>query len=152
MPVLSSLVDSTNGPILELGVGFCSTPYLHWACYSTKRRLVSYEDNPDYYAFAKSWEDDFHIIHCITDWDSIDLSEQWTIAFIDHNNHRRWREALKLRHSEYVVIHDTENANDRKYRMSRAARYYKYRYKYEKAFPHTSVWSNKHDLSTFTVK
>jgi len=155
LPVLTTIVSQTTGPILELGVGFCSTPYLHWACYPTKRKLVSYENNPEYYKFANSWIDDFHDIYCVDveNYDNIDLTIPWAVAFVDHSpGIRRYHELKRLTHSDYVVIHDTENRNDRRYRTSRAAKLYKYRFKYDGAYPHTSVWSNKYDVTGFKVK
>ena len=152
LPVLTTLVSKTTGPILELGVGFCSTPYLHWSCYPTKRRIVSYENNPAYYKYAMSWKDDFHAINCITDWDSINISEPWTIAFVDHSpNIRRGIEASRLLHAEFVVLHDSENANMIKHGFDKVFKSFKYRYKYNDAYPHTSVWSNKHDVRDFKV-
>jgi len=144
LPILTKIVSETTGPVLELGVGFCSTPYLHWACYPLKRRLVSYENNPEYYKFAESWKDTFHEIHCIKDWESIDISEPWSVAFVDHSpGGRRAEETKRLIHADYVVIHDTENSSDRNYRLSTIRGLFKYRYKYRDAHPHTSVWSNK---------
>jgi len=147
LPVLTTLVAQTTGPILELGCGFCSTPYLHWACFPSRRRLVTYENSPQWCDFAESWRDKFHDIHCVTDWDTADLSEPWTIAFVDHTpHHRRELEIRRLVHAEYVVVHDTENNNDSKYHISRVHPLYKYRWKYNKAYPYTSVFSNYHPL------
>jgi len=152
LPVLTKLVEQTTGPILELGVGFCSSPYLHWACYPSKRRLVSYENNPEYFDFANSWKDSFHEVHCIKDLDSIDLSEPWTIAFLDHNpGPRRGVEISKLFHAEYIVLHDSENSNARNHGLHRVIKKFKYRYKYNDAYPNTSIWSNKHDIRDFKV-
>ena len=74
LPVLLKAVQLTNGPILELGSGVCSTTFLHWMCRPYKRRLVTYENNPDHYGFANKHKADFHEIHCIDDWDTVDLS------------------------------------------------------------------------------
>lgn len=152
LPVLSTIISKTYGSVLELGVGFCSTPYLHWACFPTKRRLVSYEHNRDFYKFADSWKDDFHHVITHRNWDEIDLSEPWSVAFVDHcPNDRRWKEINRLLHADYVVIHDSENANARKYGLNKVYRKFKYRYKYTAAWPYTSIWSNRYDVRQFTV-
>lgn len=152
LPVLMKAISITKGPILELGMGFCSSPYLHWACYHTKRRLVSYENNAEYFQFAMSWKDDFHSINCVTDWDSINLKEPWSVAFVDHSpSLRRGIEISKLLHSDYVVIHDSENAHMVSYGLDQVFKMFKYRYKYNNAFPHTSIWSNKYDVREFKV-
>lgn len=147
LPILHKVVSLTTGPILELGVGYCSSPYLHWMCNPTRRPIVSYENNPSYYDFAKQWEDTFHQVLCVTEWDGIDLSGPWSVAFVDHEPpHRRAVETSKLTHAEFVVIHDTENSQNRKYRISTVIRLYKYHWKWTGAVPHTSVLSNLHDV------
>ena len=152
LPVLTTLVQRTTGPILELGCGYCSTPYLHWACYPEKRKLVTYENNPDYFKFASSWEDDFHEIHCLEDLDKADLSCPWTIAFVDHSpGERRATETARLLHAEYVVAHDTEGRNDRRYHFSKVAHLFKYRWDYREAYPHSTIFSNHHDVTEYTL-
>ncbi len=153
LPILIKLVQMTNGPILELGVGYCSSPFLHWACFPTRRRLVSYENDPRAYPYARSWIADFHEVHCITDWDSIDISEPWTIGFVDHHpNPRRQEEVKRLLHADYVVLHDSESSGEKDYHFNSIRHLFKYRYKYTSAFPYTSIWSNKHDVRVFEVK
>jgi hypothetical protein len=153
LPVLSKLVAVTTGPILELGVGFCSTPFLHWTCFPTRRKLVSYENSPEYFAFAKSWEKPFHEVHCIDNWDNAEFEgKPWTIAFLDHSpGPRRGIDAMRLAHSDYLVIHDSENSQARNYGLHRVYKNFKYRYKYTDAFPATSIWSNKFDVRKFKV-
>jgi len=153
LPVLITLVQETEGPVLELGMGLYSSTYLHWACRGTKRRLVSYENNPLYYDFAKKYRNDYHEVHCISNWEALDLSEPWTIAFVDHEpGLRRAEEIKRLTHAEYIVAHDTENKSDRKYGYSKILHLFKYRWKYTDAVPHTSIFSNKHDIRDFQIK
>lgn len=152
LPVLMSLVRKTDGPILELGVGFCSTPFLHWQCYPSRRRLVSYENNPDYFSFARSWEDSFHEIHCLEDMDEADFHEPWTIVFVDHcPAARRSQDIMRLLHADYIVAHDTEQRNRRKYRFSSIYPHFKYKWDYTEAYPNTTILSNKHDISGFVL-
>jgi len=154
LPVLMKVVSMTQGPILELGAGAFSTTYLHWVCYLTNRRLVTYESSSSWYKFAQRFYDkNFHDIRCINDWDSIDISEPWSIAFVDHGPPERRRiELYRLHHSDYVVIHDASDKDIRKYRIGTALSKFKYYYRYELASPMTTIVSNKHDLSNFTVK
>lgn len=152
LPVLMKLVNTTRGSILELGCGVYSTIYLHWACYPSKRRLVTFESNPQYFDFAKQFETDFHTINCIENMDAWDIREPWAIAFVDHApDTRRIEEIKRLVHADFVVAHDAENRFDRKYRYSTIWPLFKYRWKYSDTMPHTAVFSNKHDLSNFTV-
>jgi len=153
LPVLMKAVSMTHGPILELGCGLYSTTYLHWVCYPLKRMLVTYENNPDYFDFLKDYEADFHKVYCINDWDTIDISQPWSVAFVDHSpDKRRGIEASRLTHADYVVLHDTENRNFKKQNYDKAMRLFKYRWKYNEAYPHSSIWSNKFDVSEFTLR
>ena len=150
LPLLMKAVSLTTGPILELGCGLYSTTPLHWACWVPKRKLVTYENNPDYFDFLRSYETEWHEVHCIDDWDAIDISGPWSVAFVDHApDGRRWREVKRLLHAEYVVAHDSEGRNDKKYQFSKATPLFKYQFEYLEAFPHTSVWSNVHDVTDF---
>lgn len=150
LPVLMKLVAETDGPILELGSGLYSTTPLHWACWVPKRRLVTYESNPEFFDFAKAYETEWHEVHCIDDWDAIDISEPWTIAFVDHApDTRRKLEVAKLTHAQYVVCHDSEGRNDRKYGFSTIRPLYKYEFEYRDAYPHTTIFSNFHDVTGF---
>lgn len=148
LPVLMKLFHITSfGPILELGSGIYSTAYLHWACYFTKRRLVTYENNPKYYNYALKYKSDYHEIHCIDDWDSIDISEPWSIAFVDHSpGERRGMEIKRLLHADYVVAHDTENSEAIKYGYHKILNLFKYRYKFNEVRPHTTIFSNRFNV------
>lgn len=150
LPLLMKAVAETDGPILELGCGLYSTTALHWACWVPKRKLVTYENNPEFFDFLKAHETDFHEVHCIDDWDAIDISTPWSVAFIDHEpSKRRGIELGRLTHAEYVVCHDSEGRNDRKYEFSKSAPLFKYHFEYLGAFPHTTIFSNRHDVTDY---
>jgi len=152
LPILMKLMEMTKGPVLELGSGMYSSTYLYWMCARTERKLVTYEHNPDYIHWILKTANDWHEVHQVTDWDAIDLSDNWSIAFIDHAPaHRRGIEALKLLHADYVVCHDSQNNEAKKYGIDKAYKQFKYRYKYTKYIPYTSLWSNKFDVRKFEV-
>lgn len=150
MPALMDVVMRTKGPIFELGTGYVSTPYLHWASFESKRLVVSFENDPGWHAFAARFSSPTHRVVLVKNWDEVDLSGECSVALVDHSPEDRRRiDIPRLYHAEYVVVHDTENHNEPKYRMHDAIRRYKYRYKYNLSWPHTSVLSNHHDLSGF---
>ena len=150
--MLIKLASTTSGPILELGSGMYSTPYLHWECHRTGRKLVTYEFVKQYYDIAKSYENSFHKVIKVDDLDLVDFGGHWSIAFVDHSPaKRRGIEAAKLFHADYIVIHDSENSNAKHYGINRIYRQFKYRYKYTDAYPFTSIWSNKHDIGDFKI-
>ncbi len=167
MPVLLKIVQMTTGPILELGAGLHSTPYLHWACYAAKRKLVTLEDHPDWWDYLNGFKCDYHNVHCVIDWNVIDLSEQWDVAFVDHDpieqknlvgrtpgepyKRKRYEDVARLTHAQYVICHDAENSSDNKYGYSKIANLFKYRWKYSGASPYTAIFSNFHDVSNFKL-
>ena len=77
LPVLIKLVHMTDGPIIELGCGMYSTPFLHWACRPHGRLLTTYENNPEWFRFVKQFErDDYHKVVLVDNWDDIELEKE----------------------------------------------------------------------------
>jgi len=143
------LLMMTTGPVLELGCGYNSTPVMHWACFPQGRHLITYESNPEFFEFANAYMADFHEVRCIPDWNVIDVSEPWSLALVDHSPETaRAPLAAKLTHAEYVIVHDTQRQRDG--RMPRFPDF-KYEWKWTQPRVHTSVLSNIHDLSEFTI-
>ena len=153
IPVLAKLLSLTTGPVLELGSGFYSTTFLHWMCFPTRRKLVTYENNTEWMGFAKQFKADFHDVIFVEDWDKIDITCPWSIAFIDHApNARRGMEVRRLRHADYLVLHDTERGVIRRYNYLSARRFYKYKWQYVDGLkPYTSIWSDKFDVTGLNI-
>jgi hypothetical protein len=56
-------MGKTDGDVLELGLGVFSTPYLHYQCILSKRKLVSYENcKPwmDFFTQRYGYQDEYH--------------------------------------------------------------------------------------------
>ncbi len=153
LPILTKIVEMTDGPILELGIGLYSTPYLHYACLPTKRPLVSYENSPEWVRYFRDCRNDFHEINFIEDWDKLSTNTFFDVAFVDHGPPlRRSIEAKKLiNFTKYIILHDSEPENDQHYKYSEIYPLFKYRYDYKDSFPHTTVVSNFIDLSDFRI-
>jgi hypothetical protein len=152
MPVLIKLVQATDGPVLELGSGLFSTPLLHWLCAENGRKLVTYEEHPQWYKIARRFTAKNHSVRLVTDWDKLDLGNNWSVVFIDHDGPpydpygRRKIDALRLKdRADYLVIHDTqEPAFDYDKRFWS---YFKYRYDWKFCTPNTTIVSNRKELS-----
>lgn len=91
----------SNLPILEMGCGEGSTPYLTEYCKKNKKHLISYD-------YSKEWAEKYNAVH-ITDWDSIN-HDQYSVILIDHSpGERRYIDIDKLKDKcEYMIIHDSE--------------------------------------------
>lgn len=147
LPVLIKLVQITDGPILEMGAGYSSTPFLHWACFHNKRLLETYENRKKYVDMFRAYNTDYHKIVHVTDWSSIDFAKPWSIAFVDHSPGRQRRKDIqKLVHADYVIAHDSENAKGTEYKYHHIFKFFKYRYKYNFVKPYTTIFSNKHEV------
>jgi hypothetical protein len=156
LAVLIKLVNETTGPILEMGSGVCSTYFLHWACFPTNRKLVTCENKPEYYDFARRFGYNFHTVHCTEDLDSLDLSGPWSIAFIDHEPpERRGVEVERLKDcADYIVVHDTDAKRMAAYGFNADLLngLFKYKWRYKRGTPYTSVFSNRCDLSGLHIQ
>ena len=149
IPVLHKLLSTTSGPVLELGCGWYSTTYLHWACWPNRRRLVSYESDRHWTTAVSPFRSSYHQIMWTDNWDSVDLSEPWSVALVDHHpNLRRVKDIERLTHAEYVVVHDIDGPK-RRYHYHRVYPMFKYSYIYTGEHPNTGVFSNVHSLEGF---
>ena len=160
LSILMKLVNMTEGPILELGMGLFSTPYLHWACYDNKRTLVSCENKKDFHDMFifndhREANNDYTYHKMIfvedSDWDKIDLVDRhWSIVLVDHNpGPRRKEEIRRLANSaDYILVHDSDDLNKhhRHYKFPEIYPLFKYRYD-NNIYPRTTVLSNFKDLS-----
>lgn len=127
MPLLIKLLLGTTGSVLEVGSGPFSTPLLHWLCSFTGRKLVTYENVPSYYKFAKQFQSKNHSIRFVNTWDELPV-EHYQVVFIDHEpSERRITEVERFKDScDYMIIHDTEEDKNDLYHFDRID-HFKYR-------------------------
>ena len=76
LPCLMKAVEKTTGDILELGVGLFSTPYLHYVAMLQNRKLVSYENVPEWaqYFIDYGYQNENHEIYIIDSYAWIEYS------------------------------------------------------------------------------
>ncbi len=149
LPVITKLMDITSGPVLELGVGLYSTPYLHYECFTSKRELKSYESDAQWVRFFRDCRNDYHEVHHIENWDNLEINQFWDVVLIDHNpENRRKEEAKRLaNNAQYIILHDSDTETDDLYGYSEIYPLFKYRYDFTYCVPNTTVLSNFVDLS-----
>jgi len=135
LPALIKALEKTTGDVLELGMGVFSTPYLHYACMLSNRKLVSYENYKDWAEMFISYgyENDFHKLHVVDEYSKADIDKEWGVALIDQTPDKsRVEEAIRLaKLAKIVVLHDS---NER----------YNYLHDYNKVYPlfkHKHIWS-----------
>ena len=140
LPVLISLIKKTSGSVLEMGTGFYSTPFLHWACFPD-RYLISYENNMECFRMNKKYSSTYHKVIYVKDWDEASIESYWDIAFIDHSpSQRRMIDIKRLaNYAKFIIVHDTQRG---KHFWGGEFPYFKYRLDYKTAIPYTTVFSN----------
>lgn len=144
--MLVKTVLATDGPVLEFGAGYASTPILHWLCWEKGRPLMTYESDPFWYEFARKFQSRYHRIRLVDDWDKLDNTKPVSVVFIDHLEDRRVKDIIRFKDvADYIVIHDTDD--HRHYGFDEAWSHFKYVYHWKGCSPWTTVVSNKKDLS-----
>ena len=150
LPVLMRAFDRSTGPVLELGMGVFSTPYLHYACMLAGRQLVSYDDNTRWIGLFEPYQSLLHDIRLVDDWDTIDLAVHWALALVDHTDTWRAHDIERLAwYAQYVIVHDTNGRYESSYHYSTIYTLFRYKLYYTGAFPSTTVLSNFCDLGDF---
>jgi hypothetical protein len=140
---LIKIVGLTSGPVLEIGIGFGSTPVLHELC--RDRKLISYENDAslvdDFKAFNTSW----HEVHYVEDWDDMPVAEHWDVAFIDHKPARRRRTEIKRLKpfADFIIMHDTEEEADKYFRMLNRIHGFQYIW-HSDYIPRTTIVSDRY--------
>jgi hypothetical protein len=148
LPILAKVLQISNGPVMECGVGIFSTPFIHEYCDMEKRFVDSYEDNVDWFNNHDIWRTPLHHISLVKKWDDIPIEKRhWGVIFIDHIDKRRNIDAIRAaQHADYVVLHDSNGRYEFIYHYENVYPHYKYRHIFNAIYPHTTVLSNFKNL------
>jgi len=153
LPMLIKALENSAGPVLEIGSGLFSTPFLHWLCHPTERSLITLEQYEHYAEFARKFRTRWHEI-CITsprervDYD-LDINGRYGVVFIDHSPKKprtRGDDALLFKDSAcYIVLHDAGPTPNPKYGYEPIYQHFKYVKHWNDVYPSTTVLSNFDD-------
>lgn len=148
IPFIVDTLFKTEGDVLELGTGVTSTPIFHHICTYNKRNIVSFENDLTFYNIMKQFENQYHKINYVDNWDSIDIERPWAFSFVDHSPaERRIIDIARLApHSFVILVHDTEGRLDKKYHYSTIYPLFKYVYTFNYKRPNTTALSNFIDV------
>ena len=153
IPVLVKIMGVIDKPVVELGMGWNSTPLLHWLCKEKGLYLSSFESDPDWIKLFVDFAEAGHNIEFI---DFVERKPHFAgkadfgLVFVDHRPARKRRESVRYfaDKSDYIVLHDSELSDDPAYKYTPLYQEFKYVYEYTKSGqPHTVILSNKKDLS-----
>jgi hypothetical protein len=128
-PLLYKALEATKGEIIEMGMGFGSSPILHEYILKYKRELFSYESNLEWFNKFTDMRTGWHSVGIVEDWNVVSkLHEFSSVVFIDHAPGERRKEDLMLfkPKAEIIVIHDTQPTGAGDYRIRPLFKNFKY--------------------------
>jgi hypothetical protein len=153
LPCLMKAMEKTTGDVLELGTGIFSTPYLHYQCILSGRKLVSYENFKLWYEFLMKYgyEKDGHEIHFVEKYSDAPIEKPWDVVLIDQTPDSSRAEEIKriANLAKFVIIHDSNGRYNKIYHYDTIYPLFKYRTIWDKDGNHASVLSNFVDLEDF---
>lgn len=146
-PLLWWALKKTKGqiePVLEMGCGEGSTPYLMQYLKTDKRKLISYD-------YDKEWADKYNANH-VTNWDAIE-HENYSVILIDHSpGERRHLDVIKLANKcDYMIIHDSEPAATG-YMLDKVWHLFPYRRNLKTEGAWATIVSTKHEIPEINIK
>ena len=169
-PLLFAACLLTEGPIVELGAGFYSTPFLHALSLAQRRPVHTVESQPGFLNQLARYGSDLHRLWLLDEQMERDpegkillgdrtrkqvvaaqaafLDEHFgamdiSVAFVDHSPAflRQPAVAWLADRADYIVIHDTESAGFYRYDFSNFAHRLEDRWQR----PNSTVLSNRRD-------
>lgn len=110
-------------PVLELGCGHGSTPYIRQYCKDEGLEFLTYD-------IDKEWAEKQGGIHAKT-WEDVDWRQEYGMAFVDESPGEHRRVSIsRLHHVKIVINHDSEpagwNASD--YQVQPVLEKYQYKF------------------------
>ncbi len=118
LPALTRALVLSNGPVLEVGIGHFSTPFIHEYCKYSVRELISLEDDIGWGESLRKWfETDTHRFRISGYSESIpkEAEKTWGVVFIDNSPGGKARSdpfRLLANKAKYVVVHDYHRENE----------------------------------------
>lgn len=153
LPCLIKAMSKTTGDVLELGMGVFSTPYLHYQCLLSGRKLVSYENCKTYAQFFLDYgyPNANHEINLIDDYANAKIDKPWDVVLIDQTPDASRVVAVKrlANLAKYIIIHDSNGRYDKIYHYSEIYPLFKYKTDWNGDARHATVLSNIVDLKDF---
>lgn len=150
IPILTKLMEHVNKPVLELGMGWNSTPLLHWLCKEKGLTLLSFETDKEWVKLFRDYQESGHEIVCVEDYDKWEFpSTHFGLVLVDHRPARKRRSSAKYfaDKADFVLLHDSELADNPAYKYSPIYDNFKYRYEYKGVGkPYTMILSNTIDI------
>ena len=150
VPLLLAVMRTT-GDVLELGLGVSSTPVLHALCQIQGRRLVTIENNREWFSIGERYASDFHQVLYVPEWADAPIERPWSVALVDHSPDERRRIELErlAPHADILIAHDANKRYWKQYGYDRVFPTFAHRVIYDRDDPATAILSNRVSLKEF---
>lgn len=149
IPVITKLMEYVDKPVVELGMGWNSTPLLHWLCKEKGLELTSVESDEEWLEKFRDYESYKHgLIHYDFN-EPLELGYNLGMVLVDHRPARKRRSSALYfaDKADFIVLHDSELADNPAYKYTPIYGNFKYRYEYKSVGkPYTMILSNKINL------
>jgi len=154
LPCLIKAMEKSTGDVLELGLGVFSTPYLHYQCILSKRRLVSYENFESWKKFFSErygYLDKYHDIHFVKKYADAKIDRPWDVVLIDQTPDASREETIRrvANKAKFIIIHDSAPRFERQYGYDKIYSLFKHKAVWTRDTNQAAVLSNFVNLDNF---
>lgn len=141
----------TQGLMVELGVGWYSTPILHEIATAQQRRLITFDNNNDWLSQFRGLSNEWHQLHLLGWWGDMPLEERYGMVFVDQGQpiEREYSIRRMIDRTDVFVMHDTEEGFA--YGYERTLPMFKYVYTDKSQIAWTSIASNTVDVTDWVI-
>lgn len=161
LPLLWLALESTSGDIVEAGMGDGSTKKLHDYCFTSGRKLFSYESNEEWYRKFEHLNTNYHRVEYVgSNWEILfehrfEKYNERTLGVLFSDEapgfQRKYNISMLARTAAVIVVHDAEQSNDHGYKFSWIKPLFKYYKLHEFPGASTAAFSNFIDVSKWQV-
>lgn len=157
LPLLFQALESTEGEVVELGMGHGSTPKLHQYCYEAKRMLTSYDSDIEWYRKFEHLRKSGHAIEYTQNWLEPIQTFKYKIGVLFSDEApgfvRKYNIAMFSQSAQIIVVHDTEQSSDHGYLFSLLEDHHLFKYKKDYVFEKIGAraYSNFVDVSKWEL-
>lgn len=114
LPAVGFALARSTGPVLEIGIGHFSTPFLHEYCKGADRLLISVESSKEWIESfnSKYFDVNYHLF--LADWNELD-DRKFGAVFIDNSPGGSARSnpfKAFLPQADFIVVHDYHRENE----------------------------------------
>lgn len=156
LPLLWLAIENTSGDIVEAGIGDGSTKKLHDYCFTSGRKLFSYDSNEEWYRKFEHLNTNFHRVE-YTGGNWLPMIEKHRepigVYFSDEapGEMRKYNIAMFAQTAKVIIAHDAEPSNDGGYKYSLLKPLFRFTKLHEFPGASTAAFSNFINVSKWEV-